>query len=93
MLLGLVAIPAVLIFGEPLLHRWPAILFPVVVVASIASVALKLFACPRCRGAFFAKHFFWGPYWPSSLFRRRCWHCGLAIGTPRDLVSPEAHRS
>jgi hypothetical protein len=47
----------------------------------VATMRVSWWDCPRCRKPFGTRDPFWGPHSPMVLFRRRCLHCGIPIGT------------
>jgi hypothetical protein len=49
-------------------------LFPVIILAVLASIPIKWFECPRCRERFFIPPGFFSFYRPGA---KQCLHCGL----------------
>jgi hypothetical protein len=53
------------------------------VLGTIAQFGAVWFTCPRCRQAFGTRDWFWSAH--PALFRSRCVHCGIAMGTSKAL--------
>ena len=56
----------------------------------LCGTLVSYFACPRCAGRFCIPG---GPWvWVGDFFRRRCPHCGLAVGTRQDAPPKTASK-